>query len=385
MKNFLYIQPTVLMLAAVCLLMSCKDDMDSYDTPNDTSHSIMWNVVSSDMKPHKYVSRSMIENDNLLREACTDGLNAIGIWSAYELDGSIRKNVLGNDHGDVSLIYREGTSWDNYNGWSYGETAVLWEIGAKYTFNAYFPKHVVTEISTSDISTFVVEYNSEVHQEDLMMAYSYIDTNLPTFKTGVPVTLNMLHTLSALRFRFSFIDSDGTTYNDSDALTAFWLENTAHNEGLATTGMLAFGTYNDDGTLNGEHIHWFYEDYPEPSTSTQQRPFFVWEDTNGVEFASTTTQRTIATAYSTNADGNQRYSNNNGYVLVIPQETNGSTMMCFRLKSTGDLVHRVALPATDYDAGKRYTYDIRFGRTQATVKLTIAEWNELKSSQDIPL
>ena len=134
-----------------------------------------------------------------------------------------------------------------------------------------------------------------------------------------------------------------------------------------------------------EHIHWFYEDYPEPSTSTQQRPFFVWEDTNGVEFASTTTQRTIATAYSTNADGNQRYSNNNGYVLVIPQETNGSTMMCFRLKSTGDLVHRVALPATDYDAGKRYTYDIRFGRTQATVKLTIAEWNELKSSQDIPL
>jgi elongation factor G len=34
--------------------------------------------------------------------------------------------------------------------------------------------------------------------EDLMMAYRFVDTNEPTFKLGVPVTLNMLHTLAAM-------------------------------------------------------------------------------------------------------------------------------------------------------------------------------------------
>lgn len=330
-------------------------------------------------------SRSMIENDSQLQVACSGGANAIGIWSAYELDGEVTKNVLGNDNGDVALIYNEGTAWDNYQWWSYGEKAVNWTIGAKYTFNAYFPMRVVSEISTSDISTFVVEYNTEYYQEDLMMAYSYVDTNLPTFKLGVPVTLKMLHTLSALKFRFSFADSDGTTYEDSDALTAFWLENTTLGQGIATTGVLAFGTYNEDGTMNGEHIHWYYEDYPLPSTPTKPRTIYAWEDVNGVEFSSTTTQRTIATAYSTNTGGAQKYANNDGYVLVIPQEIDGTVEMCFRLRSTGDIVHRVALPTTKYEPSKRYTYDIRFGRTNVTLNLSIADWNELKSSQDIPL
>lgn len=378
-KNFLLpIFTAWLTIVSSMALTSCDDN----NGPGyDMSDRIIWNVLTTDMQG----SRSMIENDKMLQTACTGGNRAIGIWSAYMLDGQVVKNVLGNPSGDVALIYNENTAWDNYEGWSYGETAERWVMGAKYTFNAYYPMHVVSEISTSDVSTFVVEYNTEHFQEDLMMAYSYVDTDLPTFKYGVPVTLNMLHTLSALRFRFSFIDSDGTTYKDSDALTAFWLENTEYDKGLATTGVLAFGTYNDDGTMDGEHIHWYYEDRPEPSTPTNQRPFYVWEDTEGVEFASTETNRTIATAYSTNKNGQQKYAVNDGYVLTIPQNSDGTVMMCFRLRSTADLVHRVALPKATYEPSRRYTYDIRFGRTGVTLNLLIANWNELKSSQDIPL
>ena len=381
MKNSLLKQLAAGLVVATCLSTSCVDEQEINTSQNDMTAPIMWNVVSSDMQG----SRSMVENDSQLQDACSGGANAIGIWSAYELDGVVTKNVLGNDNGDVALIYNEGTAWDNYQWWSYGEQAVNWTIGAKYTFNAYFPMRVVTEISTSDVSTFVVEYNTEHYQEDLMMAYSYVDTNLPTFKLGVPVTLKMLHTLSALRFRFSFADSDGTTYEDSDALTAFWLENTTLGQGIATTGVLAFGTYNDDGTMNGEHIHWYYEDRPLPSTFAKPRSIYAWEDPNGVEFSSTTSQRTIATAYSTNTGGAQKYANNDGYVLVIPQEIDGTVEMCFRLRSTGDIVHRVTLPITKYEPSKRYTYDIRFGRTNLTLNLSIADWNELKSSQDIPL
>ena len=375
--NFLLGGHVVSLLAVVLLLLSCDNDMNT-NPPRDTTYSITCNVVSP-------VMRSMIENDSLLQVACTDGRHAIGLWSAYELDGIVKQNVLGNDYGDVSLIYNPNTEWDNYQGWSYGDTAAHWVMGAKYTFNAYYPQHAVAEITTSDISTFVIDYNTELYQEDLMLAYSYVDTNLPTFKFGVPVTLNMLHTLSALRFRFSFIDSDGTTFDDSDALTAFWLENTAYDRGVATTGMLAFGTRDENGVLDGEHIHWYYEDYPAPSTSTKPRPIYAWEDKNGVIFKSTSTSRTIATAYTTNADGTQKYASNNGYIMLIPQEIDETVLMCFRLKSTGDLVHRVSLPQKKFESGLRYTYDIRMGRTNVDVTLSIAEWNELKSSQDVSL
>lgn len=381
MKHFLYI----LIAATLCLSVSCDNNIDFDEVPYDSELAITWNVVSPSVEKPKYVSRAMIENDNLLQLACSEGNQAIGVWSAHEIDGVVTKNVLGNDNGDVALVYQPQTSWDNYEGWTYGENAARWELGAAYTFNAYFPMNVVTEIVTSDLSTFVLEHNTEIYQEDLMVAYSYIDTDLPTFKLGVPVTLNMLHTLSALRFQFSFIDSDGTTYDDSDALTAFWLENTAYDAGIATTGMLAFGTYDDEGVMDGEHIHWYYEDYPEPSTSLQPRRIYPWEDANGIPFASTATQRTIASAYTTDADGMQKYAHNDGYIMVIPQVTDGSTMLCFSLQSTGNLVHRIPLPTTTFEAGKRYTYDIRFGRTESTVLLSIAEWNELKSSQDIPL
>lgn len=362
-------------------LTACVVDEESHVLPQDDANDITWTVCSSDMRS----GRALIENDELLQVACSSGGKSIGIWSAYELEGVVTENVLGNDNGDVSLVFHKDTEWDNYEWWTYGKDAAKWVHGAKYTFNAYFPMNVVNEISSSDVSTFVIEYNTERYQDDLMTAYACVDTKSSTFKTGVPVALNMLHTLSALRFQFSFINGDGTTYDDSDALTAFWLENTEHDKGIATTGILAFGTIYEDGTIDGEHIHWYHEDHPEPSNSTSLRKIYAWEDREGVDFSSTETTRNIAVAYSTNTDGLQKYAENNGWVLTIPQEHDGTTQICFQLRSTGDLVHHISLPITTYEAGKRYTYDIRFGQTTIELKLSIAEWNELKSTHDIPL
>lgn len=368
-------------LIVTLALQACiKNDVEPVQEP-ETSDYITWNVAATGMQ----AGRALIENDALLQEACSTGGKSIGIWSAYELDGVVTNNVLGNETGDVSLIYHKDTEWDNYKWWTYSEEAAKWVQGAKYTFNAYYPMKVVNEISSSDISTFVIEYNTERYQEDLMTAYSFVDTNAPDFKKENPVALNMLHTLSALKFQFSFINGDGTTYDDSDALTGFWLENTVHGSGLATTGILAFGTIDENGVMDGEHIHWYNEDYPEPSTSTTERKIYLWEDSDGVNFSSTTTSRAIGVAYSTDYDGMQKYAVNDGWVLVIPQECDGTAQICFRLKTTGDLIHRVTLPAVTYEAGKRYTYDIRFGQTNVTLKLSIADWNELKSSEDIPL
>lgn len=355
--------------------------------PEQKDMRIRWDVQSEGMAD----GRALIEDSLALQAACTvgGGNKAIGIWSAYVLEEQEKKNVLGNPDGDVSLVFyenvpeiEEGVEKDNWNGWLYGDSAVHWTPKAKYTFNAYFPKSVVREISSSDVSTFVVEYNTEHYQEDLMTAYAYVDTEAVDFKSKEPVPLKMLHTLSALRFQFMFMNSDGSTYNESDKLTACWLENTVSGSGLATVGDLAFGNVNEDGEMEGEHIHWYYEDRPEPSTPTRERKMYAWEDANGVAFSSTETSHTYATSHST---GNQTYSSNDGWILTIPQEKDETVQLCFKLQTTGDLVHRIHLPETAYEPGKRYTYNIRFGQSEVTVKLKIAQWNQLNSSHNIPL
>ena len=393
-NNSIY-RPLLEAMLLLLMVSACSSVEEMPQPMPDTEHQgmpILWNVQQIGMKE----SRALIEDSLALQAACTvdSGDEAIGIWSEYVLEGEEKKNVLGNPDGDVSLVFYEnvptddeGNELDNWKGWLYGDSAVHWTPKAKYTFNAYFPQSAVREISSSDVSTFVVEYNTEHYQEDLMMAYAYVDTEAVDFNSKEPVSLNMLHTLSALKFRFMFMNADGSTYEDSDALTACWLENTVSGQGLATTGDLAFGTINDDGTMDGEHIHWYHEDHPEPSTPTTPRKMYPWEGAASVSFESETgtkesPQYTYATSHST---GNQHYSSNDGWILTIPQETHGTTQLCFQLETTGDLVHRIILPATTYEPGKRYTYDIRFGQTEVTVKLKIAAWNELKSSYDIPL
>lgn len=371
-------------LRRVCLvvigvaLVACVDEKS---TPESELQPIQMAVSSADMLS----TRALINTTDNLKKACTpapegDG-KSIGIWSSYTLDGQQTTNVLGNPTGDVALKYIANTEWDNLQGWTYGEEAVFWVNKAKYTFNAYYPMEVVDEISTSDVSTFVIDYNTEHYQEDLMMAYAFADTNAPDFNVSRPVELNMLHTLSAVQFRFMFMNSDDSTYDDSDRLTACWVENSAQKRGIATTGVLAFGT-ESGGVVDGEHIHWYYEDYPEPPTANKPRRIYAWEDAAGVPFSSTTTSHTPAVAYST---GNQMYSSNNGWLLVIPQATDGSAKLCFKLASTGDVEHRVAIPATNFEAGYRYTYNIRFGQSSVTLTLKIADWNELKSSHNIAL
>ena len=119
-------------------MISCVKN-ESDEPKMGSNDYITWNVVGTNAMQ----GRALIENNEMLQTACTGGQKAIGIWSAYEKDGELTKNVLGNPTGDVALIYQENTSWDNYNWWSYGENAEMWVSGATYTFNAYFPKNVV--------------------------------------------------------------------------------------------------------------------------------------------------------------------------------------------------------------------------------------------------
>lgn len=365
------------MLSAALCMFACVEERES----QSAAESLASVPIRLDVNP---TTRALVEEYDQLKAACNpnQGDDAIGIWSAYELDGNTVRNVLGNPIGDVALHYFEATEWDNYNGWSYGESAVFWTPNAKYTFYAYFPKDVVKEISTSSLSTFVIDYNTEVYQDDLMMAYAFADTGDAGFSVATPVTLNLLHTLAAVKFQFQFQNSDDSSFEDSDRLTACWLENTTAGSGLTTTGMLAFGTTQADGAVNGKQINWYSQYYPLPSTPTSPRRIYSWEDASGVPFSTAANATIAATSHNT---GNGMYAGNGGWILVIPQQIDDSVQLCFNLASTGDLVYRVNLSATTFEAGKRYTFNVRLGQSNVGVSLSIADWNERKSSYDIAL
>ena len=96
---------------------------------------VCWSVQSEKLED----SRALIENSSVLQNACSNG-KAIGIWSAYQLgEDNIVTHVLGTKE-DVSLIYDANTTWDNWEGWTYGEKAAVWKLGVTYYFHAYFPK-----------------------------------------------------------------------------------------------------------------------------------------------------------------------------------------------------------------------------------------------------
>lgn len=380
-NTLIYRLPRVVLIALGMMLVACNGEELTTQQQQDgvELQPIRMDVVPNGMQ----TSRALIEDSDDLKQACTPtesggGGKAIGIWSSYVNNGVEVHNVLGNPTGDVSLTYEEQTEWDNYNGWTYGEEAQFWRADTKYTFNAYYPKDVVNELASSNVETFVLEYNTEHYQEDMMVAYAMVDTGAPDFVAG-PVPLNMLHTLSAVRFQFVFMNSDGTTYVDSDKLMACWLENSVSGSGIATTGILASGSV-IDGELDGESIDWFAGDYPEPPTANYARRMYAWSDAAGVPFSSTASASTPATSHST---GNNAYADNGGWILVIPQTTNGTTNLCFKLESTGDLEHRIIIPTTTFEPGKRYTYNVRFGQSEVDLTLKIADWNELKSSFNI--
>jgi hypothetical protein len=356
-------------------LVACNgDDVPAPEPlPQEKEMRILWDVQSVSMVE----GRALIEDNADLKEACTvgSGNKAIGIWSAYERNGEVTKNVLGED-GDVSLVYKVNTQDDNYQGWTYGEEAAYWTPGAKYTFNAYFPKDAIHVLPSSDITTFVARYNTVTTQEDLMLAFTEVSTVESAPVNPVPLQLH--HALAALKFQFRF--GDGFT-EVNDKLTAFWLENTAE-QGICMQGLLKFGTEGD-----GEAIAWDLENSAYVASGT---PFYQWADATGLPI--TTSTDNMATAYTTGS-----YAENNGWLLIIPQESDGTVDLCFQTKNGGDVVHRVRLPlktginetgskddnGTWFAPARRYAYSLLITPTAVDVTLGIAGWNELESSYDI--
>ena len=346
-------------------------------------------------------TKAMIEDINDLKASCTPVtispfvLNeSIGVWADYEYLGTTFNNLLSN----VELAFYDKTG-GNTDGWNYnyGKDEEYWQMGGIYYFRAYYPQKAIKDaiISTSSAKTFIVNYNTEVMQEDMMVGYESVHTQTAP-DLSQPVEMQLKHALAALKFQFQFQYTEGGKYYDSDKLTSCWLRNT-DTDGFTTAGMMVYGVTDDGGNYFPEQIDWA-ESY-QPAIK-----FFNWSYPSGIEFKNENDgdgvdfdpedEVKVATAY-TLGDGN--FINNGGWLLVIPQHSDGTVELCFTTEKGGaDNVYSVKLPSKtgtgtdgpdtegeEWIAGYRYTYTVSITKTDLELFLSLSDWNQLDSSYSI--
>ena len=393
-------------------MVGCSNDEEPIaPTPEAAPTSISWSVLPVGGMQN---TRTLINSDAGLQAACANGTGeGIGIWGDYDLTINGVKRTIEGFLDDVKLVYYGiSDTEDSPTGWDYVADDQFWELGGQYRFRAYYPQTAIHDhvISSSNATTFVINYNTTQLQEDLLVAYQPINTM--QWNLAEPVPLQFRHALAGLRFQFQLEQG----LNETDYLTSCWLQNTSARD-FTSVGMLAYGTEdpNNNNEYNPNWLDW-HESYNSPVTEKM----YYWEcprsgNNGGIEIKMQGNSNP-ATAY-THATGTTEgtdFLNNDGYVLIIPQQSDGTVQLCFTTYEGGETVYRIPLPqvtgtstdtqrgnfsydenntlilgsaidasGTDFVAGYLYTYMVTITKTNLGMTLSIAPWNELKSSFDI--
>lgn len=378
----------------VFLFTSCSKQRMPSEMP-DAKLPISWQVISVDGMPETKaaLATNIIQNAQDLQIACTpesEGGNgkSIGIWTDYSilLDGGMDPSgapsngqlvVYENVYDNEEIIYKKKTDGNPHSDWNVSGEDLYWAVGGDYKFRAYYPQSMREYItSNSDADIFILEYKTEVEQEDLCVAYKEVSTNSLDWISTEPVPLAFKHCLSAIRFQFLM------EYEMDDKLTSCYLENTSskEEEAFSTLGLLIYGS-SDIG--QEEKISWTEGYWPEKG-----QPFYRWNYATGIPFNKTKK----AIAYTTGTSGlGSIYIQNEGWLLIMPQESKGYMNLCFTTEKGGNTVYKVRIPAGTgttidgkpfYERGKRYSYTVIVSKTNLKLRISVADWNERKSSID---
>lgn len=388
----------VVLVLGSLLLSSCHKD-----TPQQpqTKTEVKWSVDGV----AGYSTKALINSADDIAAACTPGTGGqtIGIWADYDItiDGTPYsvENVFKGTH----LVYNPSSSATDTK-WEYEGDPAYWVAGGKYIFRAYYPSGEVSVLeSSSSAKAFVVESNTVSTQRDLLLAFNSFDTVTGLYADGStgdmskPVPFYFRHAMAAVKVRFRFEDG----FYSSDAITSCWFEN-MENDTFAVTGMMSYG---DGKSYNEGKINWLKAYSPGPGYT-----FYLWKHNDGIPFSNTFGgSQVIATAYSAFSPGDtgEKFTGQDGFIIIIPQASNGKTEICFTTENGGNTVFRIAIPkitgtsnelylanpdapsthrdpsGCDFIPGWRYTYTVVITKTDAQVVLGIAPWNRLDSSFDI--
>lgn len=342
----------------IMLLFNSCIDSDELPVEPPVKQAINWSLASS----------KALVDDDLLRSSCTPSVygthQSIGVWGKY----TNIENGVSNTHtifNATPLTYAPKTEHTNpYNDWNYPGESRYWIPQSQYDFRACYPQALMTSLMT-EIDPTIIQggpINTLTLQEDMLVAAASI--NIENEMPSGPIALNMKHIFAALKFKVKA--TDGYTPSSGEGITSCWLQ----NKGTASNLFSASGYLVHSGNDNPQ-ITW----YPYESSSA---PMYKWSHKG----LSISTENTLYTAEG--AISGIEYTDNEGWLLVVPQQVQqGTLQFCYTINSAGNHVFSVDIPAIRYEDGKRYTYVLEIGGANASVSLTIADWNSLDAVYDI--
>ncbi len=380
---------------SAALLSGCgREDMPSAEI---SGQRIWWNVDSVE---GLRATKSLINSYDALVDACKpegdggDG-GSISVWADYTIENETTKDVFEG----TSIIYQDKVGGNPHSSWNYKGNDIYWSLGGQYKFRAYYPTDADNKgandtdgIQLGDgcnATVFQMNYNTMMTQKDLLVAYNTIDTR--SWNLSHPVPLNFRHALSALQFRFQLINIPGQEYLDSDYLTSVWIENIVDESEKPFTSIGGL-VYGNEGEGNEEKLGWTENKWRNPGDK-----LYEWVN-DGVLMENRqeggTVETTQAVAYTaTGTTEGQMFTDNDGFLLVIPQRSEGNVKLFFTTSHGGDTEYSITIPkitGTDQNGpsetgeyfipGYRYIYTISITKTDIRLLLTIKPWNKLDSS-----
>lgn len=384
-----------ILLSVAAVLSGCSKE----DPDRRSDHKIWWSVESVE---GLRATRSLINSYDALVDACrpeSDGGNggSISVWADYTIDNDGVAETTKDVFSGTSIIYQDKVGGNPHSSWNYKGADLYWSLGGNYKFRAYYPTDADAEgnndtdgIQLGDgcnATVFQMNYNTMMTQEDLLVAYNTIDTR--SWNLSHPVPLNFKHALSALQFRFQLINTPGLEYLDSDYLTSVWMENTVTSEEEPFTSIGGM-VYGDDG--NAEKLGWTENKWRDPGDK-----LYEWVNDgvlmeNRLEGSTVNTTQAVAYTAAGTTSG-QMFTGNDGFLLVIPQRSEGNVKLFFTTSHGGDTKYSITIPkitGTDRNGpsetgeyfipGYRYIYTISITKTDIRLLLTIRPWNKLDSS-----
>ncbi|MGM9749235.1 MAG: fimbrillin family protein [Candidatus Cryptobacteroides sp.] len=289
-----------------------------------------------------------------------------GVYTDTEGDQNGTNVFLNSAAQEVS--YDDATDPANPQ-WAYSPLA-YWTLNKFYRFRAFHPYSgdAITLNSLSDADRIVIEYASAAGQEDLLVGFQTVESVVTNIKNKVKITFE--HALSALEFKIAFKNSVDIDDDYTDNITNFYLT------GLIPTGTLIYG--HPDGDYMTATIDWNATYYDGSST------YFEW--TGSKRFGKITlTDPDTGKAYPVSIfDGDGDYN----AVFCVPQTCSASaskpTTVHFKTQSS-DAENSVVLPSIEWKPGKIYTYTLLVNKSDIELEITVKDWTEIQSNEDIYL
>ena len=246
------------------------------------------------------------------------------------------------------------------NKWTY-DPLQYWKLNKFYRFRAYHPYSgsAFSINAMSDVDDIFIEYAINAGKEDLLVGFQTVESTASNIKNKVKFAFK--HALCALEFKIAFKNDPFIEDSYTDNLTSF------HLSGLIPTGTLQYT--HEDGNFLRDVIKW-------DATYFDDGEYYEW-----------TGSKQFPKYNGNNATTVFDDKDDKGLVFCIPQtcspaETKQTTVN-FKTEKAGNAIHSAPLPKMQWEPGKIYSYTLLINKSDLEISVTIKDWYEIQSNEDI--